>query len=72
MRHKDRILAYVKERLSNGLVEGFNNRLRMIARRAFGFHGPEPLISCFTYAVAGFNSIHPCLNPLEVQETHFD
>src|SRR5262249_27826664 len=37
-KHKDRILAYIRERFTNAIVEGFNNRLRMIARRAYGFH----------------------------------
>jgi transposase len=32
-KHFDRILAYVRERLTNGIVEGINNKLRMIARR---------------------------------------
>ena len=38
------IIAYVKTRLTNGLVEGLNNKLRMVARRAFGFHSPTALI----------------------------
>ena len=44
-KHFDRIIAYVKTRLTNGLVEGLNNKLRMIARRAFGFHSAKALIS---------------------------
>lgn len=44
-RHFDGILAYFQARLTNGRVEGINNKLRMIARRAFGYHSPEPLIS---------------------------
>ena len=43
--HFDGILAYVKTRLTNGLVEGLNNKLRMITRRAFGFHSAEALIA---------------------------
>ncbi len=43
--HFDRVIAYVKTRLTNGLVEGLNNKLRMIARRAFGFHSADALIS---------------------------
>ena len=38
-------MAYFQARLTNGRVEGINNKLRMIARRAFGFHSAEPLIS---------------------------
>ncbi|MBN1837797.1 MAG: transposase, partial [Spirochaetales bacterium] len=44
-KHFEGVLAYVKTRLTNGLVEGINNKLRMIARRAFGFHSAEPLIA---------------------------
>ena len=44
-KHLDGILAYFQARLTNGRVEGINNRLRMIARRAFGFHSAEALIS---------------------------
>ncbi len=41
----DGVLAYVKTRLTNGLVEGINTRLRMVARRAFGFHSARALIA---------------------------
>ena len=42
---KEGVLVYIQERLTNGIVEGTNNRLRMIARRAFGFHSADALIS---------------------------
>lgn len=44
-RHLGGILAYVRTRLTNGVVEGSNARLRVIARRSYGFHGPEPLMA---------------------------
>ena len=44
-KHFDGIMAYFDERLTNGLAEGTNNHLRVIARRAFGFHSPSALIS---------------------------
>jgi hypothetical protein len=59
-RHFDGILAYVGERLTNGIVEGINTRLRMIARRAFGFHGPEALISML-YLCCGGIELNPRL-----------
>jgi len=40
--HKEGILAYIKDRLTNGFVEGINNRLRTIARRAYVFDRSEP------------------------------
>ncbi|MBZ0110893.1 MAG: ISL3 family transposase [Thermoanaerobaculia bacterium] len=42
-RHFEGIIAYVRTRLTNGLVEGINNKLRMVARRAFGFHSADAL-----------------------------
>lgn len=41
----DGVIGYVRTRLTNGLVEGINTRLRMIARRAFGFHSAAALIA---------------------------
>ena len=43
-KYKECILAYIDHRLTNGIVEG-NNRLRPIARRAYGFHSPKPIIA---------------------------
>jgi transposase len=44
-KYRDGVLAYIDFRLTNGPVEGINNRLRTVARRAFGFHSAEALIS---------------------------
>jgi len=63
---KDGVLAYVRERLTNGIVEGTNNRLRMVARRAFGFHSPDALISML-YLCCGGIELHPPL-----PQRHFD
>lgn len=59
-RHRQGILAYVSYRLTNGVVEGINNRLRMIARRAFGFHGPKALIAMLFLCCGGI-TLHPPL-----------
>lgn len=37
-KHFAGILAYVRGRLTNAFLEGMNNRIRMIAHRAYGFH----------------------------------
>ena len=52
-RHLQGVLAYANERLTNGIVEGFNNKLRMIARRAYGFHGHEPLVAMLFLCCGG-------------------
>jgi transposase len=43
--YRDGVRAYIDFRLTNGPVEGINSRLRTVARRAFGFHSAEALIS---------------------------
>lgn len=62
-KHFDRILAYVRERLTNGIVEGFNNKLRMIARRAYGFHSPPPLIAMLYLCCGGIQLDPPLPAP---------
>jgi len=59
-KHFDGIVAYAKERMTNGIVEGINNRLRMIARRAYGFHSPEALIAMLFLCCGGIK-LHPRL-----------
>lgn len=58
--HKEGILAYIQERATNAIVEGINNRLRMIARRAYGFHSPDPLIAML-FLCAGGVELNPPL-----------
>jgi len=62
-RFKDRILAYVETRLTNGLTEGFNNKLRMIARRAFGFHSAGALIGMLFLCCGGVTLDPPLPGP---------
>ena len=57
--HKDDILAYVEYRLTNGVVEGINNRLRMIARRAYGFHSAGALIAMLFLCCGGITLSPP-------------
>jgi transposase len=62
-KHFDGVVAYFKERLTNGVVEGFNNKLRMIARRAFGFHSPESLIAMLHLCCSGIRLDPPLPSP---------
>jgi len=62
-KHLEGVLAYVQERLTNGVVEGINNRLRMIARRAYGFHRPEPMISMLYLCCGGIRLDPPLPDP---------
>ncbi|MGQ0614866.1 MAG: ISL3 family transposase [Planctomycetaceae bacterium] len=63
--HFEGVVAYFKERLTNGIVEGFNNKLRMIARRAFGFHTPEPLIAMLPLCCGGIRLDPPLPSPTQ-------
>ena len=42
---RDGILAAIRHGLSNARIEQINTQIRLIARRAFGFHSPESLIA---------------------------
>jgi transposase len=43
--HRAAIDAALEHRLSQGLVESTNTKIRLLTRIAFGFHGPQPLIA---------------------------
>jgi transposase len=43
--HLDEILNTIDRGLSNARLESMNTRLRLITRRSFGFHSPQPLIA---------------------------
>ena len=62
-KHLQGVLAYVAYRLTNGVVEGINNRLRMVARRAFGFHSPKPLIAMLFLCCGGITLYPPLPRP---------
>lgn len=69
-RHLNGILAFIATRLSNGLIEGLNGKIRTITRRAYGFHRPASLISfiflcCTGLALAPVFKT-PALHPREV------
>jgi transposase len=47
------ILAAIEHGLSNARVEAINTQIRMITRRAFGFHSPGALIALAMLSLAG-------------------
>src|SRR5690606_16726676 len=54
------ILAYVRTGLSNGLIEGLNNKTRLITRRAYGFHSATALMAMIHLCCGGIQ-LHPPL-----------
>jgi transposase len=47
------IVAAIQHGLSNARVEAINTQIRMITRRAFGFHSPHALIALAMLSLAG-------------------
>jgi transposase len=56
---KQGLLAYVSTGLSNGLVEGLNNKIRLITRRAFGFHSAKALMAMIFLCCGGLRLAPP-------------
>ena len=51
--HLKDIVAYVRWKLSNGLIEGLNNKARLLTRRAYGFHSAAAVISMIQLCCTG-------------------
>ncbi len=43
--HREGILAAIRLGINNGRIEGLNNRVRLIIRRAYGFHSPQAALA---------------------------
>jgi len=50
--HLDGVLAWTKTRLSNGAVEGMNNKIKSISHRSFGFRTAEAFIAAIYHCCA--------------------
>jgi transposase len=53
VKHRAAIEAALTSGLSNALIESTNTKIRLLARIAFGFHGPEPLIALAMLSLGG-------------------
>lgn len=51
--HRSAIVATIEHQLTNALVESFNTKIRLIARRAFGFHNVHSLIALARLTLSG-------------------
>lgn len=59
VKHRARILAAIEHRLSNGLIESTNTKIRLITRMAFGFRSPESLIALALLTLGGHRPTLP-------------
>lgn len=57
--HLEGILAYVRWRFTNGVVEGINTKVRVITRRSYGFHTAEALMAMIELCCTGLD-VEPC------------
>lgn len=51
--HFDGVVGWVGWQISNGRLEGMNNRIRLLSHRSFGLHSAEALISLVYLCCAG-------------------
>jgi transposase len=61
--HIEPIINVLAHRLSNARLEALNTRIRLIARRAFGFHSPDALIALAMLSLGGFTPALPQRQP---------
>jgi len=52
-KHIDDIIAYVRFRFTNAIAEGLNNKVRLLTRRAYGFHSAEATICMIMLCCTG-------------------
>jgi transposase len=53
LNHIETIVVTLERHLSNAIVEALNTRIRLLTRRAFGFHSAAPLIALATLSFGG-------------------
>ena len=58
-KHRDRILAAIEHRLSNGLIESTNTKTRLITRMAFGFKSADALIALAMLSLGAHRPVLP-------------
>ena len=63
-KHRDGINAALDRGLSNGRQEGLNNKVRLIIRRAYGFHSPEAALAAVMLACGPVKMTLPYHTPL--------
>lgn len=61
--HRSGILAAIERGISNGRVEGLNNRVRLIVRRAFGFHSAQAALALVMLSCGPITIKPPQLDP---------
>jgi transposase len=58
-RHRNGILAAIRLGLSNALLEGLHNKVRLLSHRSYGLHSPQALIALIYLCCAGITITPP-------------
>jgi transposase len=53
--HLDDIIAYIRFQVTNAVSEGLNNKVRLLTRRAFGFHSSKATIAMIMFCCTGIH-----------------
>jgi transposase len=61
--HLEGVLAYVETRLTNGPIEGLNNKTRLVVRRAFGLHSADTVGAMIMLCCGGIELDPPLPSP---------
>jgi transposase len=51
--HLDDIIAYIRYQITNAVSEGLNNKVRLLTRRAYGFHSSKATIAMIMFCCTG-------------------
>ncbi len=62
-KHRDGILAAVRLGINNARTEALNNKVRLITRRAYGFHTPQAALALIHLTCGTINLTLPHENP---------
>lgn len=58
--HKDGVIGWVTWQISNGRLEGMNNRIRLLSHRSFGLHSADALIQL----------VYLCCGGIKIERVH--
>ena len=54
-RHLDNIVTFFQHRLSNGSIEGLNNKIQSLVQKAYGYRNPERFKTDIFFHLGGLN-----------------
>ncbi len=58
-KHRDGILAAIRLKINNARAEGLNNHVRLITRRAYGFHSPKAALALVMLSCGPIDRVLP-------------